>query len=143
MKLQFHKQQGLQLTSFINNVKGKIISLGKIIPIFTLFMRLNIYVHIWLLKSESHIGQPIATMGKFRIGLQEIFIWAKKKKKKEKDDFCFLTVRGMETKLPFDYLRKWSSFFEAIFKGGKTQSKIFKRNISTKFIFVTWFFFFI
>nr|YP_010875024.1 hypothetical protein RF1 [Lindernia ruellioides]WGV43146.1 hypothetical protein RF1 [Lindernia ruellioides] len=38
------------------------------------------------------------------------------KKKKEKDDFCFLTVWGMETELPFGSPRKRPSFFKPIFK---------------------------
>nr|YP_010882725.1 hypothetical chloroplast RF19 [Androsace filiformis]WIF27309.1 hypothetical chloroplast RF19 [Androsace filiformis] len=38
------------------------------------------------------------------------------KKKGQKDDFCFLTVWGMETELPFGSPRKGSSFFEPILK---------------------------
>nr|WCH58615.1 hypothetical protein RF1 [Chunia bucklandioides] len=37
------------------------------------------------------------------------------KKKGQKDDFCFLTVWGMEAELPFGSPRKRSSFFEPIF----------------------------
>ena len=38
------------------------------------------------------------------------------KKKEQKNDFCFLTVLGMETELPFGSPRKQISFFEPIFK---------------------------
>nr|YP_010028214.1 hypothetical protein RF1 [Arnebia euchroma]QOS48571.1 hypothetical protein RF1 [Arnebia euchroma] len=38
------------------------------------------------------------------------------KKKKKKSDFCFLTVWGMETELPFSSPRKRPSFFEPIIK---------------------------
>nr|YP_010396620.1 Ycf1 [Cornus wilsoniana]UQJ75646.1 Ycf1 [Cornus wilsoniana] len=40
----------------------------------------------------------------------------KKKGKEPKEDFCFLTVWGMETNLPFGSPRKRPSFFEPIFK---------------------------
>nr|ANY60424.1 photosystem I assembly protein Ycf1 [Maesa montana] len=46
------------------------------------------------------------------------------KKKGQKDDFCFLTVWGMETELPFGSPRKRPSFFEPIFK--KLEKKIVK-----------------
>nr|UZX49698.1 hypothetical protein RF1 [Eurya rubiginosa var. attenuata] len=46
------------------------------------------------------------------------------KKKGQKDDFCFLTVWGMETELPFGSPRKRPSFFEPIFK--KLEKKIGK-----------------
>nr|URQ21714.1 hypothetical chloroplast RF19 [Viburnum opulus var. sargentii] len=54
----------------------------------------------------------------------------KKKGQKEKDDFCFLTVWGMEAELPFGSPRKRSSFFEPIFKElekkiGKVKKKDF------------------
>nr|ASM82420.1 hypothetical chloroplast RF19 [Juglans regia]QIJ58966.1 hypothetical chloroplast RF19 [Juglans regia]QIJ59050.1 hypothetical chloroplast RF19 [Juglans regia]QIJ59134.1 hypothetical chloroplast RF19 [Juglans regia]QIJ59218.1 hypothetical chloroplast RF19 [Juglans regia] len=39
-----------------------------------------------------------------------------KKEKKEKNDFCFLTVWGMETELPFGSPRQQISFFEPIYK---------------------------
>nr|YP_009735618.1 hypothetical chloroplast RF19 [Pterocarya hupehensis]QBG39805.1 hypothetical chloroplast RF19 [Pterocarya hupehensis] len=39
-----------------------------------------------------------------------------KKGKKEKNDFCFLTVWGMETELPFGSPRQQISFFEPILK---------------------------
>nr|YP_010837102.1 hypothetical chloroplast RF1 [Erythranthe nepalensis]WGC92666.1 hypothetical chloroplast RF1 [Erythranthe nepalensis] len=53
------------------------------------------------------------------------------KKKKEKDDFCFLTVWGMETELPFGSPRKRPSFFKSIFKEvekkmGKLKKKYFR-----------------
>nr|YP_009569909.1 hypothetical protein RF1 [Microtea debilis]QBC68100.1 hypothetical protein RF1 [Microtea debilis] len=38
------------------------------------------------------------------------------KKQNQKNDFCFLTVWGMETELPFGSPRKRPSFFEPIFK---------------------------
>nr|YP_010481188.1 hypothetical protein RF1 [Maclura cochinchinensis]UVN17046.1 hypothetical protein RF1 [Maclura cochinchinensis] len=38
------------------------------------------------------------------------------KKKDQQNDFCFLTVWGMETELPFGSPRKQLSFFEPIFK---------------------------
>nr|YP_010159668.1 hypothetical protein RF1 [Artocarpus hypargyreus]QRG32685.1 hypothetical protein RF1 [Artocarpus hypargyreus] len=38
------------------------------------------------------------------------------KKKEQQNDFCFLTVWGMETELPFGSPRKQRSFFEPIFK---------------------------
>nr|QRE83941.1 hypothetical chloroplast RF1 [Humulus lupulus] len=38
------------------------------------------------------------------------------KKKEQTNDFCFLTVLGMETELPFGSPRKQISFFEPIFK---------------------------
>nr|QWT69975.1 hypothetical chloroplast RF19 [Styrax serrulatus] len=43
---------------------------------------------------------------------------------KKKDDFCFLTVWGMEAELPFGSPRKRPSFFEPIFK--KLEKKIGK-----------------
>nr|YP_009562790.1 hypothetical chloroplast RF1 [Clethra delavayi]QAV58315.1 hypothetical chloroplast RF1 [Clethra delavayi] len=46
------------------------------------------------------------------------------KKKGQKDDFCFLTVWGMEAELPFGSPRKGPSFFEPIFK--KLEKKIGK-----------------
>nr|YP_009571006.1 hypothetical protein RF1 [Quintinia verdonii]QBC69512.1 hypothetical protein RF1 [Quintinia verdonii] len=48
----------------------------------------------------------------------------KKKGQKEKDDFCFLTVWGMEAELPFGSPRKRPSFFEPIFK--ELEKKIVK-----------------
>nr|YP_010756892.1 hypothetical chloroplast RF1 [Kleinhovia hospita]UNV38610.1 hypothetical chloroplast RF1 [Kleinhovia hospita] len=49
-----------------------------------------------------------------------------KKKKGQKNDFCFLTVWGMETELPFGSPRKRRSFFEPIFKELKKKIKKFK-----------------
>nr|YP_009419897.1 hypothetical chloroplast RF1 [Sinojackia rehderiana]ASM46576.1 hypothetical chloroplast RF1 [Sinojackia rehderiana] len=46
------------------------------------------------------------------------------KKKGQKNDFCFLTVWGMEAELPFGSPRKRPSFFEPIFK--KREKKIGK-----------------
>nr|YP_010931647.1 hypothetical chloroplast RF1 [Lindernia crustacea]WKN51522.1 hypothetical chloroplast RF1 [Lindernia crustacea] len=59
------------------------------------------------------------------------------KKKKEKDDFCFLTVWGMETELPFGSPRKRPSFFKPIFnelekKIGKLKKKYFQVLIVIK-----------
>nr|YP_009652077.1 Ycf1 [Cornus officinalis]QCZ35989.1 Ycf1 [Cornus officinalis]QEJ83479.1 Ycf1 [Cornus officinalis] len=52
-------------------------------------------------------------------------------KKKGKDDFCFLTVWGMETDLPFGSPRKRPSFFEPILKElekkmGQVKKKYFR-----------------
>nr|YP_010505738.1 hypothetical chloroplast RF1 [Chrysosplenium zhangjiajieense]UXE34540.1 hypothetical chloroplast RF1 [Chrysosplenium zhangjiajieense] len=47
-----------------------------------------------------------------------------KKKDKKNDDFCFLTVLGMEAELPFGSPRKRSLFFDSIFK--KLRKKILK-----------------
>ena len=49
-----------------------------------------------------------------------------KKKKGQKNDFCFLTVWGMETELPFGSPRKRRSFFEPIFKELKKKKKKWK-----------------
>nr|YP_009570666.1 hypothetical protein RF1 [Frankenia laevis]QBC67589.1 hypothetical protein RF1 [Frankenia laevis] len=46
------------------------------------------------------------------------------KEKKIKDDFCFLTIWGMETEFPFGSPRKKSSFFKPIFK--ELEKKILK-----------------
>uniref|UniRef100_A0AB38ZIB8 Protein TIC 214 n=1 Tax=Scrophularia alaschanica TaxID=3138699 RepID=A0AB38ZIB8_9LAMI len=53
------------------------------------------------------------------------------KKKKENDDFCFLTVLGMEAEVPFGSPRKGPSFFKPIFKElerkiGKLKKKYFR-----------------
>nr|QVL27310.1 hypothetical protein RF1 [Vitex tripinnata] len=53
------------------------------------------------------------------------------KKKKEKDDFCFLTVWGMEAEFPFGPPRKRPSFFKPILKEfkkkvGKCKKKYFQ-----------------
>nr|YP_009895117.1 Ycf1.2 [Draba incana]QKK41577.1 Ycf1.2 [Draba incana] len=50
----------------------------------------------------------------------------KKKDKGEKNDFCFLTVWGMETELPFGSAKKKPSFFEPIFKELKKRIQKFK-----------------
>ena len=54
-----------------------------------------------------------------------------KKKKGQKNDFCFLTVWGMETELPFGSPRKRRSFFEPIFKELKKKFKKFKTKSLT------------
>nr|QKK50452.1 Ycf1.2 [Schouwia purpurea] len=46
-----------------------------------------------------------------------------KKKKGEKNDFCFLTVWGLETDLPFGSTKKKPSFFEPIFNELKKRIK--------------------
>nr|YP_010698144.1 hypothetical protein RF1 [Brachychiton acerifolius]WCF77105.1 hypothetical protein RF1 [Brachychiton acerifolius] len=51
-----------------------------------------------------------------------------KKTKVQKVDFCFLTVWGMETELPFGSPRKRRSFFEPIFKELKKKIKKLKTN---------------
>nr|YP_010445473.1 hypothetical protein RF1 [Bougainvillea arborea]UTM06097.1 hypothetical protein RF1 [Bougainvillea arborea] len=48
----------------------------------------------------------------------------KQKEQKKKNDFCFLTVWGMETELPFGSPRKRPSFFKPIFKKLKKKIKI-------------------
>nr|QMJ95948.1 Ycf1 [Xanthoceras sorbifolium] len=53
-----------------------------------------------------------------------------KKKKGQENNFCFLTVWGMETELPFGPPRKRPSFFEPIFK--ELKKKIRKLKIKTK-----------
>nr|YP_010289876.1 Ycf1 [Hilliella fumarioides]UKP89460.1 Ycf1 [Hilliella fumarioides] len=50
----------------------------------------------------------------------------KTKNKGEKNDFCFLTVWGMETELPFGSAKKKPSFFEPISKELKKRIKKFK-----------------
>nr|YP_010142117.1 Ycf1 [Muntingia calabura]QQK92362.1 Ycf1 [Muntingia calabura] len=54
------------------------------------------------------------------------------KNKGQKNDFCFLTVWGLETELPFGSPRKRHSFFEPIFKELKKKIK----KLKTKF-FIT------
>nr|QKY64320.1 hypothetical chloroplast RF19 [Broussonetia kazinoki] len=50
------------------------------------------------------------------------------KKKEQQNDFCFLTVWGMETELPFGSPRKQLSFFEPIFKELKKKLLNFKKK---------------
>nr|WBU14189.1 Ycf1 protein [Cyanotis ciliata] len=50
------------------------------------------------------------------------------KEKKKKDDFCFLTVWGMETELPFGSPRQRSSFFEPIYKTLKKKIRKVKKT---------------
>nr|YP_010008684.1 Ycf1.2 [Cryptospora inconspicua]QNR89656.1 Ycf1.2 [Cryptospora inconspicua] len=50
----------------------------------------------------------------------------KTKDKVEKNDFCFLTVWGLETELPFGYAKKKPSFFEPISKELKKRIKKLK-----------------
>nr|YP_010018431.1 hypothetical protein RF1 [Primula alpicola]QOJ48046.1 hypothetical protein RF1 [Primula alpicola] len=54
------------------------------------------------------------------------------KKKGQKDDFCFLTVWGMETELPFGSPRKSPSFFEPILN--KLEKKL--GNLKKKYLFI-------
>nr|YP_010888776.1 hypothetical chloroplast RF19 [Pedicularis lyrata]WJJ68553.1 hypothetical chloroplast RF19 [Pedicularis lyrata] len=49
-------------------------------------------------------------------------------KKKQKNDFCFLTVWGMEAELPFGSPRKQLSFFKPIFTELKTKIETFKKK---------------
>nr|YP_010583691.1 hypothetical protein RF1 [Hippomane mancinella]UGY85785.1 hypothetical protein RF1 [Hippomane mancinella] len=56
------------------------------------------------------------------------------KKKAQKKDFCFLTVWGMETELPFGSPRKGPSLFEPIFK--KLEKKI-RKMIKNGFQIIT------
>nr|WOC92076.1 hypothetical chloroplast RF19 [Utricularia simulans] len=48
---------------------------------------------------------------------------------KEKDDFCFLTIWGMESEFPFGSARKRSSFFKPIFKELEKIKKLHKDKI--------------
>nr|YP_010275534.1 hypothetical chloroplast RF19 [Corylopsis velutina]UJV34427.1 hypothetical chloroplast RF19 [Corylopsis velutina] len=50
------------------------------------------------------------------------------KKQGQKDDFCFLTVWGMEAELPFGSPRKRPSFFEPIFKELGKKIRKWKKN---------------
>nr|UTT72322.1 hypothetical chloroplast RF19 [Rubus niveus] len=50
------------------------------------------------------------------------------KKKDSKNDFCFLTIFGMEAEFPFDSPRKQLSFFEPIFKELKIKIKKLKKK---------------
>nr|UDF85816.1 hypothetical protein RF1 [Pittosporum obcordatum] len=53
----------------------------------------------------------------------------KKKGQKQKDDFCFLTVWGLETDLPFGSPRKRPSFFKPVFKELKKEiGKVKKKD---------------
>nr|QZN06764.1 Ycf1 [Leonurus cardiaca] len=58
------------------------------------------------------------------------------KKKNEKGDFCFLTVWGMETELPFCSPRKKPSFFKPILKEfGKKIEKFKKKYFRVRTVF--------
>nr|QUB02062.1 hypothetical chloroplast RF19 [Dichorisandra thyrsiflora] len=50
------------------------------------------------------------------------------KEKRQKDNFCFLTVWGMETELPFGSPRKRPSFFEPIYKTLKIKIRKVKKT---------------
>nr|QUB02399.1 hypothetical chloroplast RF19 [Palisota barteri] len=50
------------------------------------------------------------------------------KEKREKDDFCFLTVWGMETELPFGSSRERFPFFEPIYKTLKKKIRKVKKK---------------
>nr|YP_009669375.1 Ycf1 protein [Heteropyxis natalensis]QCW94374.1 Ycf1 protein [Heteropyxis natalensis] len=50
------------------------------------------------------------------------------KNKGQKNDFCFLTVWGMETELPFGSPRKQRSFFEPIFKELRKKIRKLQKN---------------
>nr|YP_009248408.1 hypothetical chloroplast RF19 [Hanguana malayana]AMW66460.1 hypothetical chloroplast RF19 [Hanguana malayana] len=60
-------------------------------------------------KIRSHRGDPM-------------------KKKGKKNNFCFLTVWGMETELPFGSPRKRPSFFEPIYKTLEKKTRKWKKN---------------
>nr|ATV95949.1 hypothetical chloroplast RF19 [Primulina eburnea] len=58
------------------------------------------------------------------------------KTKKEKDDFCFLTVWGIEAEFPFGSPRKRPSFFKPIFKEFKKQIvKLKKKHFLVRIVF--------
>nr|QKK50799.1 Ycf1.2 [Thlaspi arvense] len=59
----------------------------------------------------------------------------KTKDKGEKNDFCFLTVWGLETEIPFGSTKKKPSFFEPIFKELKKRIKKLKTKSFLVFIF--------
>nr|QUB02146.1 hypothetical chloroplast RF19 [Geogenanthus poeppigii] len=50
------------------------------------------------------------------------------KEKRQKDNFCFLTIWGMETELPFGSPRKRPSFFEPIYKTLKKKIRKVKKT---------------
>nr|YP_009570163.1 hypothetical protein RF1 [Nepenthes mirabilis]QBC68524.1 hypothetical protein RF1 [Nepenthes mirabilis]QBC68609.1 hypothetical protein RF1 [Nepenthes mirabilis]QBC68696.1 hypothetical protein RF1 [Nepenthes mirabilis] len=52
----------------------------------------------------------------------------KKKEQKQKENFCFLTVWGMETELPFGSPRKRPSFFEPILKELEKKIRKFRKR---------------
>uniref|UniRef100_UPI0031F421F8 Ycf1 protein n=1 Tax=Rhamnella rubrinervis TaxID=2594499 RepID=UPI0031F421F8 len=52
----------------------------------------------------------------------------KKKRNRQKNDFCFLTVWGLEAEQPFGSPRKHPSFFEPIFKELKKKNKKLKKK---------------
>nr|YP_010599172.1 hypothetical chloroplast RF1 [Primulina mabaensis]WAL03549.1 hypothetical chloroplast RF1 [Primulina mabaensis] len=58
------------------------------------------------------------------------------KTKKEKDDFCFLTVWGIEAEFPFGSPRKRPSFFKPIFKEFKKQiGKLKNKHFLVRIVF--------
>nr|WOC92411.1 hypothetical chloroplast RF19 [Utricularia volubilis] len=56
------------------------------------------------------------------------------KNTKEKDDFCFLTIWGMESEFPFGSPRKRPSFFKPIFKELKKKKKKLDKNKIIRFL---------
>nr|QBC72186.1 hypothetical protein RF1 [Limeum africanum] len=52
----------------------------------------------------------------------------KKKEQNQNNDFCFLTVWGLETELPFGSPRKRPSFFKPIFKELKKEIRKFRKK---------------
>nr|QXE43535.1 Ycf1 protein [Oxalis pes-caprae] len=52
----------------------------------------------------------------------------KEKKKEQKNDFCFLTVWGLETELPFGSPKKRLSLFEPVFKKLQKKSRKLKKK---------------
>nr|YP_009757990.1 Ycf1 [Cyclopogon longibracteatus]QIM61400.1 Ycf1 [Cyclopogon longibracteatus] len=59
-----------------------------------------------------------------------------KKKKEKKRNFCFLTVWGMETEVPFGSPRKQPFFFEPLFKELKKRNKKVKKKFFQVFKFL-------
>nr|QUL61490.1 hypothetical chloroplast RF19 [Nitraria sphaerocarpa] len=81
----------------------------------------------WLIDGiQIKILFPFSLKPWHRSKLQSPHKDAMKKKKGQKNDFCFLTVWGMETELPFGSPRKRHSFFKPIFK--ELKKKIKKRK---------------
>nr|WOC91918.1 hypothetical chloroplast RF19 [Utricularia olivacea] len=53
--------------------------------------------------------------------------------KKPKDDFCFLTIWGMESEFPFGSAGRRPNFFKPIFKELEKNKKLYKRKLSLFF----------
>jgi hypothetical protein len=61
------------------------------------------------------------------------FPYKDKKKKEQKNDFCFLTVWGMKTELPFGSPKKRLSLFEPIFKKLKKKNEKVKKKVFSSY----------